>query len=407
MADARVSGAQSCGQPYSGFRSAHESYFVATAIADTVPTAEGGVFGQVADIERLGGSGTDDAQVDNVSRGLLVPWGFDAQCRPIRWSGSWQWSNPGSRGFYRGRLRSRRDWVDGRPTIDVYGAAWEGFPASPWSHPMAAGMPKLSADELYDLYDRLPTREEVVDRPYGAVSALVEWRREAGVVADRYPAPTILEAAFEVAEVVRVRQEPIPFAGTYRIGVESGGDTLASFWLRTGESGAAPWSPARTVGQREVSASPAPSGAVAAPASLASRMDALENAAPACERKTALGGSETATTIGENAHGWRAELSLSLVASCFPDDEVLSELTRAPGSPDSDDSGPFPGAFLRENDGRFSFRQPAVLSDGTEVELVGERIDVRTLPAVDPLEGWAEDGAPDQRGEGAEPGQAN
>jgi hypothetical protein len=268
-------------------------------------------------------------------------------------------------------------------------------------------MPKLTADELYDLYARLPTREEVVARPYGAVSDLVEWRRTAGVVADRYPAPTILEAAFEVAEVVRVRQSPIPFAGTYRITVEGEDGTLASFWLRTGESGAAPWAPARVAGPREVAASPAPADAVTTPAALAPRMEVLEGDTEACLRTTALSGSESASRI-ENMQGWHAELALSFVASCFADDEVLSGLVRppAPADPD-DDPAPFSGAFQREDDGRLTFRQQAALADGTIVELRGERIDLRTLPAIDPLEGWADDRVLRQDATGADPGQLN
>jgi len=383
-------GLSPCGDPFGGIRPTDITYVLATARTDTVPdplTDGEAAFGQLADISRVAGAGAEQvsAATDGNRSIVLVPWGFDEGCRPIGWTGSWRWATPDAEGFYRGRLRRPDGWIGGRPTFDVHAAVWEGFPDSPWRHPASNGRQLLTASELFELYDRLPTPEAIMARPYGAVSDLVTWRREAGDLAERYPARTLLADAFDVAELARLRTSTLPFAGTYRVHVQRDGETLMTFLLRTGAVGSEPLTlDDETTGSAPKAPRPAP--AVAAAANLA--RDEAGLGAPtaggegsACSSRRGLRAA-TDETEGEASagalHAWSAELLPRFVAACFDDSPILRGL-QAPES--AADDGPFGGAFRHEMDGRFGFRQTARLEDGTPILLVGDRIDVTALPA--------------------------
>ncbi len=386
-------GPNPCGDPFGGIRPADITYVLATARTDTVPdvaadrTSE---FGQLADVTRVAGAGADEvAEATGQDRSIvLVPWGFDEGCRPIGWTGSWSWATPEVEGFYRGRLRTPDDWIGGRPTFDVHAAVWEGFPESPWRHPTSNGRKLLTAPELFELYNRLPTAEAITTRPYGAVSDLVTWRREAGDLAERYPARTLLAEAFDVAELARLRTSTLPFAGTYRVRAQGDGETLATFLLRTGSVGSEPLSlDDETAGSVPAAPSPAPAVAAAAHLALdeASLGDAPDPQRSACSSQRGL---RTATDelddgAAEGAlHAWSAELLPRFVAACFDDSPILAGLQARESATDT---GPFGGVFRHEMDGRFSFRQAARLEDGTPVVLLGDRIDVTSLPAPPPV----------------------
>ncbi|MGD8494598.1 MAG: hypothetical protein PVF05_00305 [Gemmatimonadales bacterium] len=384
----------SCREPFGGMRMPDVTYLLATPRGDTVPDTrgDGDAFGQLADVARVGGDEAEAVSAAARDGGvILVPWGFDDDCRPIEWSGPWRWATVGHEGFFRARLRPRSEWIDGRPTLDVLAAVWEGFPASPWEHPMAAGRPLLGADEVFELYDRLPTEAAIAARPYGAVSDLVEWRRAAGDRAEAYPAGTLIRAAFRMAELARVRSTPLPFEGTYRMRVERDADTLATFLLRTGYVGTEPLDD-QEAAAGPLPAAPRPSDTYAAAVALADRPEDLPAADPGapppsgCVRALGLRVAAVEFTPGDAPRGWRAELETSFVAACFPGIEVLAGLR--PPEPDalaadgSTDATPtvFTGAFRHEADGRFTFRQPAALADGSSVVLLGERISLDALP---------------------------
>ena len=377
-----------CAEPYDGVRTEGVLHFVATALRDTVPVGNR-MFGQRAEISQMGGIAEG---VTSVTSALMVPWGFDDDCSPIPWTGSWVWSPTGEVGFFRGRLRPKANWIDNRPVMDIHAAVWEGFPNSPWEHPMQGGQPALSASELFALYQLLPTLADVAERPYGAISDVVDWRRNAGEIVDRYPARAILESAFHIAEVARIRKSPIPFAGTYRVELENDGEILSTFFLRTGEGATAPFGHSAGMEANEVRAAPMPTGAYVAPATLALSAGALNaTASPEepteCARLMGLYAAEAETGTANAVRAWMAELPLVNVSTCFGGSEYLKELQSVQGpTPEVGLAGPdlFTGMFRQEGDGRFTFRQPAALNDGVLVYLVGERIGLKTLPAVSP-----------------------
>jgi hypothetical protein len=243
---------------------------------------------------------------------------------------------------------------------------------------MSAGRPHLSAEQLFELYDRLPTLAAIAARPYGAISDLVEWRRAVGELAETYPARTLVRSAFRIAETARVRSTPLPFGGTYRIRVEGAADTLATFFLRTGYVGTEPIEPADAAAG-PLPAAPRPAEAFAAAAALGhllTDLDLPEDAgtASACVRDLGLR-AEAAEYAPEDApRGWRAELSPAFVSTCFAEVETLRNLHADSAT------AVLPGTFRQEADGRFTFRQAGALPDGIAVRFVGERIGLETLP---------------------------
>lgn len=384
-----------CGAPFSeGARQPGMTLLVAAPLPDTIPAglSDAGqpAFGQVADVRRVGGASGDrvEAALRDDRHVVLVPWGFDDDCRPMRWTGSWSWSPPGSEGFYRGELRRSEDWLGGFPTFDVYFAVWEGFPNSPWEHPLGSGQRRLDAEDLFDLYQRLPTPDEMAQRPYGSVSDLVTWRRESGDAADDYPAWGILAAAFERAENERIRTAELPYAGSYRMRVIREGQTVATFFLRTGATGDSPWEMPATSTDHAPSA-PMPAESFAAPVYLASSLKALASPDPgtgtgtdpyrdrSCHRS---GGLHVRTQERIDVEGarriWSAEVPVMLIAMCLGEDEILEQLRGPPGGPAiGDASAAFAGEFRHEEDGRYTFIQRASLDGGTLAWLRGERID--------------------------------
>lgn len=396
-----------CGEPFGGLRPAGVTFLVGTPRGDTVadPKSTTGGHGQLVAVGRLGGAAAEDLerQLPDDRLAVLVPWGFDEGCASIPWSGPWRWAMPDSEEFFRAVLRPPSDWVDGRPTLDVPFAVWEGFPLSPWTHPLSAGRQLLSAGELFHVYSLLPTSDDLAARPYGAVSDLVEWRRDVGGGAARYPATLLLREAFRMAELARMRSTPLPFAGSYRVEVrDSTGARLATFHMRTGVAGTqpvgAPAAPGATV-----PFAPAPAEALATDLALAREAWALPlpgasgSPGDACRRPLGLKATVEETVPDDATRGWEAALAPGFLAVCFAGDPVLGSIR--PGAPaaageavdrgdtdtgvdESGDTGalPFVGAFRQERDGRYTFRQPAVLADGAPVTLAGERMDDVTLP---------------------------
>ena len=70
------------------------------------------VYGQAVDIERIGPR--HDGLPPNVTKVVLVPWGYGADCSPLPWAGSTRWVEPGTRGLYSAQLRKREHWANGK-----------------------------------------------------------------------------------------------------------------------------------------------------------------------------------------------------------------------------------------------------------------------------------------------------
>lgn len=197
-------------------RHTEKTYFVATALADTVLAGPGDVrwedgdgssvdgpprvYGQLVRVDTLGGADAEAVRAAlrrlPAPEAVVVPWAYDSMCRPVPWGASARWVNPGLTGFYRVRPRPAAQWVEGRPTFDAF-AAW----AEPYPHGFfyfAAHRdtwalhdgPSLSPTEMFSLYEALPTHTAVGDTT--GLGPLLRWAAEHPELARKYPAETIL-----------------------------------------------------------------------------------------------------------------------------------------------------------------------------------------------------------------------
>jgi len=210
-------------------RDSATTFFVGTALPDTVRAGHGGfgrrlraalglggpghwgtptrgaIYGQVIRVERLGGAGAaalDSAFGRSAARELIVvPWDYGASCDPVPWGRSARWVEAVTPGFYRTRLRPRSQWVDGRPVADAFAADLEPYPHGLFFREGYRGTdalrtgPSLTPAEYFALYAALPDEGQARRDPRGAAAALDAWVREHPELAETYPAPEVLRFA--------------------------------------------------------------------------------------------------------------------------------------------------------------------------------------------------------------------
>lgn len=191
-------------------------FFLGVALPDTVrvgrapfriPDAQGHYgrasrrvqYGQLVRVTRYGGPGMP-LSADRDSLAVVIPWDYDAQCRAIRWTQSDRFVAPGTLLFFQPTLRERADWVGGRPTFDAFVPEAAAFPNAN-SYVVRAGRVELLAPELlFELYSRVPTRQAVEQRGWGAVTPVLEWARVHLPSLEAYPVRAIFSDLTAAAE---------------------------------------------------------------------------------------------------------------------------------------------------------------------------------------------------------------
>lgn len=235
-------------------------YFIGQAMADTVlvepgdtePRVGGGHFGrsgfgpfhgQVVRVERFGTrTGLDVARYPEV---IVMPWDYDASCGPVRWGRSAAFVEPGTIGLYTPHLRPEADWEDGTPTFDSYAPEMEAYPFELQPDFMRSfeSRPHLSAEELFELLERLPSREELDASAGGAADPFFDWVQNQERLETHYP---LTDAAYDLrrsADRAWARSLPVPIAGTYRVEVELPSGAMDVFYLRTASRPQGAWRP--------------------------------------------------------------------------------------------------------------------------------------------------------------------
>jgi hypothetical protein len=175
------------------------------------------VFGQVATLQRLGGR--DTAVIEAAFRAagsrevVLVPWGFDAGCRPAVWTGSSRFAALGHPGFYVARLRERAHWAGPRPTFDVYFAGRYPYPTGSFFRGTPPGTSVMTAAEYFDLYEALPSSRTPMAQRQQAARRLWGWARANPGAASKAPATHVLAEVrryygWSEADVERIMSAP-------------------------------------------------------------------------------------------------------------------------------------------------------------------------------------------------------
>ena len=215
--------------PVAIWRDTATTFFVGTALGDTVRAGYGGfgrrlsawlglggaghwgnptrrtIYGQVIRVDERGGAGA--AALDSAFNGsnprelIVVPWDYGPSCKAVPWGRSARWVEAAGLGFYRTRLRPRSQWVGGRPVADAFRADLEPYPHGVFFQMGYRGTdalrtgPALTPAEYFALYAALPDEGQARRDPQGAAAALAAWERQHPERAQRYPASEILRLA--------------------------------------------------------------------------------------------------------------------------------------------------------------------------------------------------------------------
>ncbi len=237
-----------------GVRSSQTVYFIGRAQADTLlagpgpvsyavtpghfgPGRDRSIYGQVVRPERMGGSALSRVESPVV---LVVPWDYGADCTPTPWSASAQFIPVGHRGFYSLTLRDSTTWPGGVPTFDTHHPLFVPYP-SPRDRLYERADDVLTVDELFEVYARLPTRQDIADSAWAAAEGFVSWMQVNAHRQRAYPVDHMANSLGYAAEAARARLMDIPVAGTYRVTVEASGAVADTFFIRTASKASGAW----------------------------------------------------------------------------------------------------------------------------------------------------------------------
>lgn len=378
-------------------------HLIGTATADTLAAGaagreyglepgevDGPVYGQVVRVERVGG--TDAAALPpGTDRVLLVPWGYGADCRTTRYAGSAVWAEAGERGLFWAGLRSREQWVDGLPTLDV------GQPYQ-LPYPQRAdadrGEALMSIDQAFDLIELLPLWDEFEADPDAAHQPLLRWARANPELARRFPASLVVEQAGHDIRYAALKRIDPPLAGTYRFSVSVDGDAPRTFYARTRSAPTTEWDPVKSPAADDWEP-PAPGDPIAGYTMLLVGSASADSLPLVCgpDRDMNREGYVSVAAAPEpgpdGVQIWRGQVELSLAASALPGDSALARITRAELDRMIDRARAHlpmeervhaPARFLLRPDGSVVVEQTVVLYDGRAVVITGERLSRVTVP---------------------------
>ena len=215
-------------------RSSDDVFFIGTALPDTVLAGAGNqewgtgrghsgvgrpreIYGQLVQIEQLRGLSATRLPVETKTL-VLVPWDYGADCSTVVWGKSARWAAPQARFIFSARLRTREQWVDDLPTLDVSTPEFSLYPFDTRRFYMLrdTAMNDLPLEDVLDLYERLPLDRDLSDSPDSAIRPLESWARSNPTLARRQPARTILEFVRFDAEERHASLIKSPIVGTYR-----------------------------------------------------------------------------------------------------------------------------------------------------------------------------------------------
>ena len=152
---------------------------------------------QVMRVERIAGY-----QADTIDAGLrlsgdsavFVRYGITPGCTPHAEKED-AFDRPGTYGFYRGAPRARADWIDGRPTFDVFMYFYMPYPDRMMRSGYSRGTPSsqiMTSNEMFDLYASV-WAESTFAGDSALRSRACGWIRRNRHLASRVHAPEVLD----------------------------------------------------------------------------------------------------------------------------------------------------------------------------------------------------------------------
>lgn len=230
--------------------------FIGTAKSDTVQAGPGDVqyvvepghfgparnrvvYGQRVSVERV----AEYARAmlpSGVREVVLIPWDYDAACRPTPWARSAKWMEPEVRGVYTATLRAESHWINGMPTLDVFSPEFVPYlPSKP--HRLDGEAPALSIEELLDVASRVPDPEEMNRDPESASGPFLEWAKAHPELSKRSPAAGLAWDAVYAVYTVLLKRTRVDIAGTWKFTATVDGEPSRVFYARTHERPTTQW----------------------------------------------------------------------------------------------------------------------------------------------------------------------
>lgn len=371
-------------------------FLLVTAQGDTVRAGQGpirytegtdrdsaAVYGQVFRLDRAGGEVPRElaaARAAGLTGVVLVP--HNAVCRARwRWRDGARWARPGSQVMVDATLRPRAQWVGGRPTFDVD----QGHDVFPKSYMWARksdreDQPVMTPAQVFEMTRALPTWEEAERAPFEAYRPLLRWARANPQLIERFPADEVLEEVQEALEPCKSAYDPHPVAGTYRVTVTAGPDTLSAFFQTAADG--YPECPAvqprldltAVTPRRAETLSLHVHGAPTQAEIPATYLTANRNACSITTMKVA----DRPDAVREERR-WRAEYGV--LPGCFPGSPRIQEAVAAASAAyQGGDRTSAPGVFTTRPDGTVTFEQTWRVGGRAVLEVRGTRVSPETVP---------------------------
>lgn len=340
------------------------------------------IYGQVADVERIGGAAARGLD-PSVRRVVLVPWGYRADCTTTAWSSSARWVEPGTRGVFTAALRDRAHWADGLPTFDIYTPYTQPYPQKA-DDGEPGGL--LSIEDYASVLETLPLVDEAGQFPAGAYDALFRWARERPALAGKYPVREMVRRARYDLAYEHLQTLESPVAGTYRFEVRLGNQAPRVFYARTRERPTGWWNTAPSGPLEDPDDWEGADGymLVAAgallpdslPLDLGPPRDFSREGYLSVKLEPEPGSAETRT--------WHGRIETDLITSRFPGDRALERFARAAGDErerrsESGQPDEAPARFVVGPDGSVRVEQTLRLRSGQTLRVSGTRISRTTI----------------------------
>ena len=206
----------------------------------------GRIYGQRFEVARSGGLGATG--LNEMSQAVLVPWDYDAACRPVPWARSARWSQATDTVLYAVPRRETKDWGNGIPTFDISPVSQSIYSGQSWQ---ADGFefeirpdtttPVSTPVELFDFLIRAPRSDQVLSGDERALDEINAWAFANPEVASRRPIAPWLDGIRTRLRTAQLMTQPVPFLGTWRVTLRLRSGREVVRYFRTEDKPFIPW----------------------------------------------------------------------------------------------------------------------------------------------------------------------
>lgn len=341
------------------------------------------IYGQVVRVEKWGGAPPALQSVSG-NAAVVVPWDYGPDCSTTPWGRHWVWLNPGDRMLFTAVLRDRKYWVNDYPTFDAFSPQFDAFPVRYEDPVFGRGPESLTADQLFELYEALPSTEEISKHGWASTERAAQWAITNPELASAYPARVIGGNLSWAAGDSHARKIRSAISGTYRFSLTYPNGRQREFFVRTSESPTGAWRIIGPIDDERPSQEwrRFPDGYELRLWFAANERGLPQNPDRRKQYDYAMGIRELGDSTRDSTV-WRAQFETSGLDDLIKDAELDSLMSKHSAWFSAHwDSGtviPDPGRFVRHADGRITFEQPVQVTDSTRIIMRAVRVSTKTI----------------------------